>query len=249
MSPTTVGDDFLCQISGQISGFRIWGSWLNDLVDTNATFQVSLWSDVPAVIGQSPFSHPGSLLCTSTFYPPETPQSGGSAVLRYQYSQYAVNLQETFYNPNVPGLGGLIGTDTQIWHNDFFPFVPSCFVQDGGPFANARTYWLTVNYVSQTGGNYKFGWKTSTRHWQDAGVFGRQPRLEPPVPPAQRHQTGLGESNLEIPGDGYQQRSTEHHYGDSRRRANHPKRAALNHLALRRLGALAELPRHHQRRR
>ena len=95
------------------------------------------------------------------------------AALRYRYRQYAANLQENFFNPTVPALL-FVGLDTQIWRYDFFPFVPSCFVQDGGPFANGRTYWLTVSYLPQTpgGGNYTFGWKTSTKHWQDAAVYG-----------------------------------------------------------------------------
>lgn len=197
LAPTTVGDDFLCQIAGQISGFTIWGSWLNDQVDTNATFQVSLWTDVPALVGQSPFSHPGSLVCSSLFYPPQTP---GSA-LHYQYRQYATNLQERFYNPNVPGLPGLIGADTEIWRYDFFPFVPSCFVQDGGPFANGRTYWLTVSYLPQTsgGGNYVFGWKTSTKHWKDAAVFGSSPAWNPMFDPRTGAQLDLAKVVWKFP--------------------------------------------------
>ena len=177
------------------------GTWLNDLVDTNAMFQVSLWTDVPAVIGQSPYSHPGSLVCGSLFNPPQTAQSGGAAVLRYQYHQYAANLQEQFYNPNVPGPAGLVGTDTQIWRYDFFPFVPSCFVQDGGPFANGRTYWLTVSYLPQTpgDGNYRFGWKTSTKHWQDAAVFGPSPTWNPMSDPRTGTQLDLAKVVWKFP--------------------------------------------------
>ena len=69
-TPFIIGDDFLCRISGPISGFTVWGSWLNDLVDTNATFQVNLWTDVPAVTGSASNSHPGSLLCSAVFSPP-----------------------------------------------------------------------------------------------------------------------------------------------------------------------------------
>jgi hypothetical protein len=171
VAPTQVGDDFLCQISGQISGFTVWGSWLNDQVDTNAIFQVNLWSDVPALPGNSPFSHPGNLICSAVFLPPQTV---GTSVLRYRDSLYASNLQEHFFNPNVSP--GLIGADTQIWRYDFFPFVPSCFFQRGSPFNGGLTYWMTLSYL---GGNpndtntYAFGWKTSTNHWGDAAVFGQ----------------------------------------------------------------------------
>ena len=63
-APNIVGDDFLCRTPGPISGITIWGSWLNDQVDTNATFVLRLWTDVPALPGTTNhYSHPGSLLC------------------------------------------------------------------------------------------------------------------------------------------------------------------------------------------
>ena len=170
LTPTVVGDDFPCRISGPISGFTIWGSWLNDQVDTNALFEVTLWTDMPASVGSTPYSHPQSQVCSAVFVPPQTP--GGA--LRYQYSLFKSNVQETFYNPNLPATAGLIGNDTQIWRYDFYPFVPSCFNQDGGPFANGKTYWVTVSYIPGTGNSTPgvFGWKTSTTHFQDAAVFG-----------------------------------------------------------------------------
>ncbi len=168
LTPAMVGDDFPCRISGPISGFTIWGSWLNDQVDTNALFQVTLWSDVPASPGNSPYSHPGSQLCTMVFSPPQTP---GDA-LRYQYSLFKSGVQENFYNPSPPA-PGLVGSDTNIWLYSFFPFVPSCFVQDGGPFTANKTYWVTVSYLPSPGNAADvFGWKTSTTHFQDAAVFG-----------------------------------------------------------------------------
>ncbi len=184
VAPTQVGDDFLCQSTGPISGFTVWGSWLNDLVDTNAWFLVNLWSDVPAaaVAGAPGFSHPGSLLCSTVFYPPRTV---GTSVQRYQSSLYASNLQETFFNPNPPIM---LGADTQIWRYDFFPFVPSCFFQRGSPFNGGLTYWVTVSYMpspnTPSPNPYQFGWKTSTNHWGDAAVFGHgagdwQPLMDP----------------------------------------------------------------------
>ena len=169
VSLTQVGDDFLCQNTGPISGFTVWGSWLNDVVDTNALFNLSFWSDIPALPGASPFSRPGTLLCTTTFSPPQTI---GTSVQRYRSSLYASNLTESFYNPNPPA--GVIGADTQIWRYDFFPFVPSCFFQRGSPFNGGITYWVTLQYIHGNPNDpktYDFGWKTSTNHWGDAAVF------------------------------------------------------------------------------
>ena len=171
LTPAMVGDDFLCQVRGYISGFSIWGSWLNDQVDTNAQFQVNLWTDVPASPAAGPYSHPGSLVCSSVFSPPQTPGD----VLRYQYSLFRTNLQENFYYPNPPGTAGLIGSDTQIWRYDFFPFVPSCFEQEGRPVYRQQDLLGDGQLSSRVPGNAAadfFGWKTSTTHFQDAAVFG-----------------------------------------------------------------------------
>jgi hypothetical protein len=170
-APNIVGDDFLCRTPGPISGITIWGSWLNDLVDTNATFVLRLWSDVPAVAGTAnSYSHPGSLLCSTTF---SSPQTVGTSLERYNYSLAAANLQETFYKPDLPGTNGFIGHDSQIWRYDFYPFQPGCWVQQGSPLLPGLIYWVTVDYVpSGTGPTYLFGAKTSTPHLLDDAVYG-----------------------------------------------------------------------------
>ena len=40
-----------------------------------------------------------------------------------------------FYDPELPGLNGFIGNDTQIWRYDFYP--PPCWRQNGSPSAPA----------------------------------------------------------------------------------------------------------------
>ena len=171
-APEVVGDDFLCRTPGPISGITIWGSWLNDQVDTNATFVLRLWTDVPAQPGSTTsFSHPGSLLCETAFSPP---QAVGTSVQRYNYSLAAANLQETFYKPDLPGTNGFIGHDTQIWRYDFYPFQPGCWVQRGSPFGPGVTYWVTIDCLPTvgTGNQYLFGAKTATTHLLDDAVFG-----------------------------------------------------------------------------
>jgi hypothetical protein len=172
-----VGDDFLCRTPGPISGITIWGSWLSDLVDTNATFVLRLWSDVPVTPGTTnKYSHPGTLLCETTFSPPQTV---GTSVQRYNYHLYANNLTENFYQPD-KGTAGFIGRDTQIWQYDFYPFQPSCWFQQGSPLRAPLTYWVTINYVSPAGGQYLFGAKTSVAHLLDDAVYGHLgPNLNP----------------------------------------------------------------------
>src|SRR5262249_41707068 len=52
-------------------------------------------------------------------------------------------------------------------------FQPSCWRQRGGDatFAGGLVYWLSVSYLT-TDANKRFGWKTSTNHWNDDGVWG-----------------------------------------------------------------------------
>jgi hypothetical protein len=167
--PKVAADDFLCKVTGPISGIRVWGSWLNDLLDTNAIFQLGLWTDVPTVAGTTPFSHPGQLLCSNIFYPPT---AIGTSLQRYNYRMAANNLQENFYDPEAP-FPPFMGNDTQIWQYDFYPFQPSCWRQRGGDatFAGGLVYWLSVSYVNPDPVK-RFGWKTSTNHFNDDGVWG-----------------------------------------------------------------------------
>ena len=108
-----LADDFLCRRPGPINAVTVWGSWLNDVVDTNAIFQLGLWTDVPAITnGPVPIpSHPGQLLCTQRFYPPSLT---GAAPLRYKYRPAVTNVDEKFYDPNLPDAVSFIGNDRTI---------------------------------------------------------------------------------------------------------------------------------------
>jgi hypothetical protein len=159
-----LADDFKCRLPKPIRGVTVWGSWLDDMVDTNVIFRLGLWTDVPAT--QQSRSHPGGLICTETFYPPGLL---GTAPLRYQYRLDADKLFETFFDPDF-GVQGFVGTDTQIWRYDFYPQLP-CWREYGTPF-RPLVYWLSVTALIADTNKYQFGWKTSTNHWNDDGVYG-----------------------------------------------------------------------------
>jgi hypothetical protein len=164
VAPLVLADDFKCILPKPIRGVTVWGSWLNDIADPNAKFILEFWTDVPATANQP--SHPGRLLCSNLFYPPSF--NGGSAPLRYISKLEAANLQETFLNPDLPYPQSLIGKDTQLWRYQFFPQLP-CWRQYGLP-NKPQTYWLSVTALTDP--TNKFGWKTSTNHWQDDAVYG-----------------------------------------------------------------------------
>ena len=165
-APKVLGDDFSCRVPGPISGVTLWGSWLNDQVDPNAQFQLSLYTDVPAIPGTPNFSRPGQLICSTIFYPPQTV---GTSVQRYYLTNLASAVQEQFYDPDLPGTSGFLGKDTVIWRYDFYP-RQACWKQSGRPGAQ-RTYWLVASALTDTN-KFLFGWKTSTNHWSDDGVYG-----------------------------------------------------------------------------
>jgi len=166
--PKILADDFQCKRPGRINGIRVWGSWLNDKVAPTANFTLGLWSDVKAITnadGNIIPSHPGQLLCWEKFYPPAATDS---ALPRYKFGLAVSNVQEQFYDPNLTP--GLIGADTQIWRYDFYPTRP-CWKQYGLP-QKPVVYWLSVMADGFDTNQFLFGWKTSTNHWNDDGVFG-----------------------------------------------------------------------------
>jgi hypothetical protein len=167
-----LADDFPCTQTGNITDIHLWGSWLNDVVDPNATFMLSIWSDIPASPASGQPSHPGALLWTQSFGPGE-----------YVMCHFT-NLPEAFadpnYNPPIPPVLNPFGDSTNLYYLCFYAFPTNLFTQTGTP--NVPTnYWLSVSYVGNpfSGPSLYFGWKTSSIHYGDAAVAS----LNAPYPP------------------------------------------------------------------
>lgn len=167
----TLADDFLCTETGPITDVHVWGSWLNDQINPNATFKLSIHDDVP----KSPtggYSHPGNLLWQQFFSP-------GQYVAR----PWATALED-FYEPNT---NQIIGRDTQVWQYNFLIPEATAFVQQGST-TNPKVYWLDVMAILPLPAvgmidESVFGWKTSINHWNDDAVYGDT--LDPNFPPTQ----------------------------------------------------------------
>jgi hypothetical protein len=160
----TLADDFLCTNSGPITDIHIWGSWQQDSVDTNTSFSLGIWSDIPAVTNganRMP-SHPGTLLWTRSFAPGE-----------YVQCLYT-NGSEQFYDPSLPQI---IGSDTQMYYLCFFPTNP--FFQQGST-SFPTNYWLSVNAQPSPTAGRLFGWKTSSDKYNDDAVWFKGPNPPPP---------------------------------------------------------------------
>ena len=167
----TIADDFLCTQTGPITDVHIWGSWLNDQINRNATFKLSIHDDVPKG-PTSGYSHPGDLLWQKFFSPAE-----------YLVRPWTT-AAEDFFEPNQ---NKLIGGDTQVWQYNFLIPTTEAFIQQGST-TNPKVYWLDVMAILPVPAAGEtdptvFGWKTSANHWNDDSVYGDT--TDPLYPPTQ----------------------------------------------------------------
>ena len=154
-----VADDFPCTNNGYIADIHIWGAWLNDLVDPNATFTLAIWSDVPTN-ATYPFSHPGVPLWSQTYGPGQ-----------YDYC-LLTKISEIFSDPwagPMPPNCDSPAFTTNLYHLCFSVPPPSnltnTFFQTGS-VTRPTNYWLSVTVQ---GTNY-FGWKSSATNYNDYAV-------------------------------------------------------------------------------
>jgi hypothetical protein len=165
--PQVLGDDFLCTVTGPITGIHIWGSWYHDELPQNpmnVVFTLTLRADIPGTTG-SP-SMPGALLWSRQFQPGE-----------FEAEIYFSG-QEGYYSPCLPYYE-VIG-DTMCFLYNFH--LPEGEVMQYGSPTEPVVYWLEIQAQPMTTGA-RFGWKTSVTHWNDDAVWvvGSEP-LMPPIP-------------------------------------------------------------------
>lgn len=176
--PIMLADDFLCTNAGPITDIHIWGSWRNDEVPDPAmlSFQLGIWTDIPSNQSGTGFSMPGlPLWVTNIYYP------------NYTGRIWVVTSDgEGWYDPST-GLYVPPPADKQIWQYNFLFDKTNAFRQLGSP-TNPIVYWLSVQaIIAGMPGVYEFGWKTTTNHWNDDGVWrnvqGGGPWIELRYPP------------------------------------------------------------------
>jgi len=130
--PRMLASDFLCTNTAPITDIHLWASYLNNIPpNTNAIFTLSIWTDLPAGSLGTNYSRPGTRLWTQAF-----------TNTQYQVRLWVTNVTERFWNPDITGPTGIIGSDNAIWQYNFYPTNP--FVQQGSPTA-PTVYWLSVS--------------------------------------------------------------------------------------------------------
>lgn len=142
-----VADDWLCNDPRPVTDIHIWGSWWNDqpAPDWTPVFQLTIYSDIPAVPGVT-YSTPGEALWSTIQVPTVRFWDLG---------------QELFYDPNT----GLLSPETVVWQYNFVLDPADYFRQQEGTI-----YWLSVQALGPTQGHL-WGWKTSEQHWNDDATF------------------------------------------------------------------------------
>ena len=149
-----VADDFQwVNPGGPITNVVIWGSWLNDNVDPNATFELKFWTDVPTVIG--PPSRPG-WQAWQMMFPPGT------------YTNYGYTFVPGGEWFLVPGITNIPSGDSRVYQYGF----PIPLASGFSPQVINGTNWLSVTeYPSQPG--VFFGWKTCVlgTGWNDDSTW------------------------------------------------------------------------------
>ena len=162
-NPYVLADDFVCTNSGPISDIHLWGSWLYDSALTNSiTFWLGIYDDVPVGTG-NPYSHPGTNLLWQQWFSPG----------QYAEMIWTANASEQFLDP---GPTNILGGDSEVWYYCFYP--TNAFQQLGTP-TNSKTYWLAAYAQLPVGGNYNYGWKTTTNVQHDISVHAPWPGFGP----------------------------------------------------------------------
>jgi len=160
-----LADDFHCIQTGPITDIHIWGSYKGDTPThsldpaqlNNLTFVLKIWSDIPAnPPGGVPYSHPGNLEWQGMFGPGQY-QAGLVALIEEG---------EWWHSPQMdPPDDWIYPGDYHCYQYDFYIDPTNAF-----PQVESNVYWLGVQVLNNTG-DYPFGWKSSTNHFNDDAVW------------------------------------------------------------------------------
>ncbi|MBU8869629.1 MAG: hypothetical protein KOO60_02025 [Gemmatimonadales bacterium] len=156
-----LADDFNCTLTGPLTDFHIWSSWLNDYLpygeDPRAVkFTLSIHKDIPADEATGEYSRPGELLWMHTFEPHS-----------YKAEPFAEDIEEGWMDP--PAMY-TFPADWTCWIYKFHVDPHLAFVQEGTE-DRPIVYWLDVQAMPEDP-EAKWGWKTSIDHWNDNAVYG-----------------------------------------------------------------------------
>jgi hypothetical protein len=181
-STQILADDFPCTTTGPITDIHIWASWFKDEPPDgdprNVEITLSIHEDIPAVPGDpDSYSMPGPVRWWRTFRPGEF----GVEQLQAYRQGYFMPCTGDWFPDN----------HNNAYRYDFYINPDEAFIQQGSP-DKPVIYWLDVQAKPQSATqSTRFGWKTSTREFQDVAVFGiGQEPFDGPWRPMYHPETG-----------------------------------------------------------
>jgi len=148
-----LADDWMCSESGPVTDIHFWGSWLGDNIGTITTFVIAIHADIPADPPSIPYSRPGLTLWERTFYPDDWVVAG------------PLEGPQGWYDP---GEGFYIPENHFLYWQYNIEHIEDPFIQEDGTI-----YWLSISaIVAPESPQPRWGWKSSTDHWNDDAVHG-----------------------------------------------------------------------------
>jgi len=150
-----MADDFRCTNIATITGVDLWGSWSNDYRPGQIqSLHLAFYADVPSNESPYGYSIPGNLLWQRDFAPGE--------FVEEQYYRLDWEDYEWWWDPD--NSIRLPNGDRQVWR---VSVTNLDFIQYGST-NDPAVYWLGAWAELSEGG--RFGWKTSSNHWNDSAV-------------------------------------------------------------------------------
>jgi hypothetical protein len=145
-----VADDWQCSQSGGVTDITFWGSWWSRHdEDGMASFDIEIYSDIPANPPALPHSMPGTILWSRTFYEDD-------------WIEKEINspTMQKFYYPRTDG--DHEGTESKYYKYEILD-IENPFIQTDGTI-----YWLAIHGNLKGGGTYgSWGWRSTGDHWND----------------------------------------------------------------------------------
>ncbi len=158
-----LADDFKCVSTGPITKVIFWGSWMNDEKGEINRVHLSIHSDLPKddPANQEEYSMPKDLLWERDFLANDINETPFATV----------DPPEWFWDPVAGDPPPTQYADQVIWKYEIPINRSEAFIQRGDP-CNPVIYWLDISVdIEPSAAMPKFGWKTSSEHWNDDAVW------------------------------------------------------------------------------
>ena len=167
-----LADDFRCTASGPITNITFWGSWFDDQFDMQDPWQgitkihLSMHDDIPDPDGQGPlYSMPQLPPLMEWDIDLNALPPGWNVVVTPEVPSW-----QGWYDPN---LNEFIPSN----HTNYFRYDITIPTEEAFVQTSNTIYWLDVS-VETADPAFKWGWKTTTNHWNDDAVWADMPVID-----------------------------------------------------------------------